>query len=161
MKVLPFRRGKRKVGKEMPRKRLRGNTMALYAAFLVTVGLPLLALGVDFSRVELFRVKLRSATEAACEAYANSLDIAAFRDGEGIKLKNAYHNAYIVFHDAMPQEASFVANETRKDDGGAEKVVIICTAGLSIHPVIPLISNYYISTTATSKTKFSTSPGAQ
>jgi len=130
--------------------------MALYAAFLVTVGLPLLALGVDFSRVELMRVKLRSATEAACQAYANSLDITEFQESGELRFKDATRNAYLVFQGAMSASAAFTAFENRKSDGGATKVVIMCTGGASIRPFIPIVPNYYISTTSTIKTKFTT-----
>jgi hypothetical protein len=130
--------------------------MAIYAGFLVMVGLPMLALGVDFSRVELMRVKLRSATTAACQAYANSLDVSEFQESGELKFENATRNAYLVFQGAMSASAAFTAFETRKSDGGATKVVIMCTGGASIRPFIPVVSNYYISTTSTIKTKFTT-----
>jgi len=96
--------------------------MALYAAFLVTVGLPLLALGVDVSRVELMRVKLRNATEAACQAYANSLDIQAFQLRNELKFTDGYKNAQNVF---FPRFGQFW-NVWR---GGGKKSWHRCTIG--------------------------------
>jgi hypothetical protein len=136
--------------------KFRANSMALYAVFLATVGLPMLALGVDFSRVEMMRVKLRGATEAACQAYANSLDISEFQESGELNFENATRNAYLVFQSTMNAGAAFTAYENRKSDDGATKVVIICTGGVSIRPFIPVVTNYYISTNATIKTKFST-----
>ncbi len=137
-------------------RRLRGNTMAFYAAFLAICGLPLLAVTVDVSRAYLLSVRLRSATEAGCEAYANSLDIEAFKDAEGLRFKNAYTNAYNAFNTTMGSSAGFSAFESRSNSDPQE-VVIVCGGGATLTPLVPLIGHYDITASATAKTKFSTS----
>ena len=126
--------------------------------------MPLLALGVDFSRVELMRVKLRSATTAACQAYANSLDIAKFRDNDELVFTKGSENAGRVFFEALGDGASFVPSEYRdtgKDvplDGVVvRKIVIQCTGTAIVDAMVPFWGNYSITSFASAKTKFSTS----
>jgi hypothetical protein len=150
----------------MGKKKFRANTMALYAAFLVTVGLPLMALGVDVSRVELMRVKLRSATTAACQAYANSLDPQVFIFEDRIEFSQKYPTANDVFNFAMGNSGTFGAVVERnsaadvvidaKTGTTVEKVVIRCFGNGFIRAMIPFLGNYGVSETATVKTKFST-----
>lgn len=138
--------------------------MALYAAFLVTVGLPLLALGVDVSRVELMRVKLRAATTAACQAYANSLDVQAFIFNGKIEISDKEGSAQRVFSGALGKSGTFGAVVERNssadfelpDGTKVEKIVIRCFGTGFVEAMIPFIGNYGISETATVKTKFST-----
>jgi hypothetical protein len=138
--------------------------MALYAAFLVTVGIPLLAMGVDVSRVFVMQVKLRQATEAACEAYANSLDIAKFRDNNELVFTKGRENAGKVFYGAMEAAASISIAEHRdtgKDvalPGGAivRKILIQCTGTAFVDAMVPFWGDYTITATAAAKTKFST-----
>ncbi len=92
--------------------------MALYAAFLVTVGLPLMAVGADVSRYYLTQVQLRNATEAACEAYANSLDIQKFRDSNELVFTKGRTNANLVFHSVLGDNATFIPNENRSTGPG-------------------------------------------
>jgi hypothetical protein len=145
-------------------KRLRGNTMALYAVFLVTVGMPLLMLGVDVSRVELMRVKLRSATEAACQAYANSLDIRKFQFDNELIFTDGYTNASRVFSGALGNSGAFGAVEERGTlspvsvGGGksVETIVIRCFGTGIVEAMIPFIGDYAVAETASAKTKFTT-----
>jgi hypothetical protein len=147
----------------MKRSKRRGSTMALYAMFLVTVGVPLLAVGVDVSRVKYAGLQLVNATQAACQAYANSLDVSAFKKNEGLKFRNGYQNAYRVFFTAMPSSASFIPVEVRKPDparGGAsipaEKVMILCSGSAKVRAILPFFGDYSLSASATAITKFST-----
>jgi hypothetical protein len=140
--------------------------MALYAVFLFTVGMPLLMLGVDVSRVELMRVKLRAATTAACQAYANSLDPHVFIFEDRIEFTQKYPTANDVFTFAMGNSGTFGAVVERnsaadvlidaKTGTMAEKVVIRCFGNGFVSAMIPFLGNYAISETATVKTKFST-----
>lgn len=148
----------------MRRKVLHANTMALYAAFLVTVGIPLLAMGVDASRVQLINVRLRNATQAACQAYANSLDIRAFQFNDELKFTEGRNNANRVFFGAMGSTASFFASENRKtgtgyDIGGGRKVEIVvirCFGSSVVDAVVPFFGDYTVTASASAKTKFST-----
>jgi hypothetical protein len=103
-------------------------------------------------------MQLFTATTAGCQAYANSLDIAKFRDspkGE-VEFKDATKNAYDIFHRAMPSSAAFSAYELRGEGAGLTTKVVRCVGGASIRPIIPIVANYYVSAEAVVKTKFST-----
>jgi hypothetical protein len=136
----------------------------LFAAFLVTVGIPLMAMGVDVSRVYLMNVRLRNATEAACQAYANSLDIRAFQMQNELKFTKGPANAYKVFNGALGDNASFVPVVERHpgegvDIGGGKKVEIIvvrCFGTAFVDAVVPFWGNYTVTSTSSVKTKFST-----
>jgi hypothetical protein len=136
-----------------------------YAAILVTVGMPLLAMGVDVSRVYLMQVRLRHATEAACEAYANSLDIAKFRDNNELVFTKGCENANFVFHSALGDNASFFPRENRETGSGltlstgqvVKTIAIQCTGSAFIDAVVPFWGNYTVTASASAKTKFSTS----
>ena len=138
--------------------------MALYAAFLVTVGIPLLAMGTDVSRVYLMKVRLRNATEAACQAYANSLDIRKFQFDNQLVFTDGIKNSQYVFTKAMGGDATFGAVEERSSAGKAgigggksvETIVIRCFSTGLVDAVVPFWGNYGISETASAKTKFST-----
>jgi hypothetical protein len=161
---MQYRFGKRKVGRGMRKRHLRANSMALYAAFLVTVGMPLLALGVDFSRVELMRVKLRTATQAACQAYANSLDIHEFQFNNRLVFTEGYANANNVFSRALGKSGAFGAVEERgtvppEPIGGGksvETIVIRCYGTGIVKAMIPFVGDYAVGETASAKTKFTT-----
>jgi hypothetical protein len=145
-------------------RKSRANSMALYAVFLVTVGLPLLAVGVDVSRVELMRVKLRNATEAACQAYANSLDIHEFQFDNELVFTEGYANANKVFYLALGRSGAFGAVEERDTvapvtiGGGktVKTIVIRCTGTGFVEAMIPFVGNYAVGETASAKTKFTT-----
>jgi hypothetical protein len=62
--------------------RRSGSTMALYATFLALVGIPLLALNIDVARVYVGKARLRSATQAACQAYSTMLDYKNFQTSD-------------------------------------------------------------------------------
>jgi hypothetical protein len=149
----------------MGRKTLRANTMALYAAFLTTVGIPLLAMGVDVSRVYLMQVRLRHATEAACQAYANSLDIKEFRDNNELVFTDGRKNANYVFYLALGDYASFGAVENRDTGPGhhlsggpvVKTIVLQCFGTAFVDAVVPFFGNYTVTSSASAKTKFSTS----
>jgi hypothetical protein len=139
--------------------------MALYAAFLVTVGMPLLALGVDGSRVMVMKVRLRQATEAACEAYANSLDVHRFIFEDVMVFTEGRKNASRVFSAAIGKSGSFTPVEYRKHAEGqllptghrVEVVVIQCTGTAFVKSIIPIFHDFVITTNAAARTKFSTS----
>jgi hypothetical protein len=144
----------------MRRYRFHANSMAIYAMFLVTVGVPLLALTVDITRYMVAVVELRTATMAGCQAYANSLDIAKFQATGNVEFKSgAYGKASEIFHLAMPASASFFANELKGSDAGPKEKVVRCTGRTSIQPLIPLLENYSASAVIVTKTKFSTQKG--
>ncbi len=58
--------------------RERGNIMAYFAAFLAFVVVPLAALTIDIVRAFYVYTHLQAATDAACEAAAQALDVSTF-----------------------------------------------------------------------------------
>ncbi|GAP06144.1 putative Flp pilus-assembly TadE/G-like [Anaerolinea thermolimosa] len=56
----------------------RGNIMAWFAAFLAFVAVPLAALTIDVVRAFYVYTHLQAATDAACEAAAQALDVSTF-----------------------------------------------------------------------------------
>jgi|FaiFalDrversion3_1042247.scaffolds.fasta_scaffold13028_2 uncharacterized membrane protein len=60
--------------------RERGYSMAWWAVILATVFVPLLALSIDITRLLYVRVRVQAASDAACEAAANTADIPAWRE---------------------------------------------------------------------------------
>ena len=56
----------------------RGNIMAWFTAFLAFVVVPLAALTIDIVRAFYVYTHLQAAADAACEAAAQALDVAAF-----------------------------------------------------------------------------------
>jgi hypothetical protein len=123
-----------------------------------------MAMGVDVSRVYLMKVKLRQATEAACQAYANSLDVHAFIFENKMEFTEGRKNAGEVFSDALGASASFVPVETHQTGTGpvisgheVEIVVIQCYGSAVIDAVVPFFGNYTVTASSAAKTKFSTS----
>lgn len=133
--------------------RKNGATMALYAAFLVLVGLPLLALTVDVSRAFLAAARLRGATEAGCLSYVRSLDTKKFiQNGETFLSGSSVGKAYEVFAPFAPQGSSLEVVPTTKDD----RVVALCTGRYNLDAIIPLIPAYQITATSAAKADFAT-----
>jgi hypothetical protein len=134
-------------------RRARGSTMALYASFLVLVGLPLLGLTVDVSRAYLAAVRLSGATEAGCLAYVRSLDTGKFTgDGETVLSGSAAGNAYQVFLPSAPEGSRLEIAAAEKDG----RIVASCTGRNDFHSLIPLIPVYNISSRSAAKADFAT-----
>jgi hypothetical protein len=130
-----------------------GATMALYASFLVLVGLPLLALTVDVTRAFLAAARLRGATEAGCLSYVRSLNTKKFiQDGETLLSGSATGKAYEVFVPFAPKGSTLEVIPTTKDD----RVVALCTGRFSLNAIIPLIPVFQITATSAAKADFTT-----
>jgi hypothetical protein len=69
----------KKIIKRLSRRYERGYAMAWNAIFLAFVVVPLCVLCVDVVRALYVRTHLQTATDAACEAAANALDLPTFR----------------------------------------------------------------------------------
>jgi hypothetical protein len=110
------------------------------------------------------KVRLRDATEAACEAYANSLDVKEFIFNDALVFTEGGKNARRVFSEAIGGSGSFVPVEYRKPGKGVslpnghtvEVVVIQCYGTAFVKSVIPIFNDFVITTSAAAKTKFST-----
>jgi hypothetical protein len=127
--------------------------MALYASFIVLVGIPLLALTVDIARGYSFNVRLRNATSAACESYVRSLDTKKFVEtGETDLSSEAMGNAYVVFAQSAPRGSSIEVVPTIKNN----RVVALCTGRNSLRPIIFILPSYELKSTAAAKADFAT-----
>jgi hypothetical protein len=132
--------------------------MAFYAAFLVTVGMPLMALTVDASRVMVMKVRLREATQAACQAYGTMLDYKAFQYNEVWKFKNtAMQEAYRAFYLALPSGGSISISATEKSSGIDHIYVVECRGRLIVSALLRVGRSYYnLNQYAQVKVKFAT-----
>jgi hypothetical protein len=127
--------------------------MALYASFLVLVGVPLLALTVDVTRGYFFNVRLRNATSSACESYVRSLNTSLFVEkGETDLSPEAMGNAYEVFAQSAPGGSSLEIVPTLKNG----RVVALCTGRNSMRPIIFILPSYNLSSSAAAKADFAT-----
>jgi hypothetical protein len=108
--------------------RNRGSTMALYATFLALVGIPLLALNVDVARVYVAKARLRSATQAACQAYGGMLDLESFRESGKWQFRgDAMAMAYRIFYQSSPTGASVGITVTEKYIGTKNHLLALKT----------------------------------
>jgi Flp pilus assembly protein TadG len=131
----------------------RGGTMALYAIFIGTVGLGLLALTVDVGRLYSAKARLMSATEAACSAYVRSLDTKWFMDRGKTRLSpSAAGNAYEVFVPSAPEGATLQLSSQVRDD----RVVAVCTGRYETRPIIGIVPMYEIEARSAAKADFAT-----
>jgi hypothetical protein len=142
----------------MARRRYRGNTMALYAMFLVTVGVPILGLAVDMSRGWLYDVQLREATTAFCESYAHSIDIQYFRDNGLFKFRSdAYDTAAQNLARSSPLGAQVAVASKISGMGDNRVVTVWCTGTVWMNPILAIFSGpIKIVENATSKAKMGT-----
>ncbi len=136
--------------------RLRGNSMALYAAFLALVGLPLLALAIDVSHAWFTRLQLIDSVEAACAAFSDNLDLAAYQENGAIRLKPAaWGDGHRFFHESAPPGALLTAMYVRLDPEYHDTLVTTCSARVSVKPMIALgIGSFEFTHTTSGKAKF-------
>jgi hypothetical protein len=113
--------------------------MALYASFLALVGVPLMMLCVDVARAYIARVRLVNATEAACTAYAHTLDIEEFKIfGRTKPATNALSEGWYIFTVAAPAGASFSPSaKTLKniDNPSQELLEVKCRSSYTFHGI--------------------------
>jgi hypothetical protein len=152
---------KRGVVKRMHRNRYarrNGSTMALYATFLALVGIPLLALNIDVARVYVGKARLRSATQAACQAYGTMLDYKAFQYDEVWKFKEtAMQEAYTAFYLALPSGGSISITATEKSSGLNHIYLVECRGRLIVSALLWVGRSYYnLNQYAQVKVKFAT-----
>jgi hypothetical protein len=142
-------------------RRYRGATMALYAMFIAFVGLPLLGVTVDVTRVWLKKAELANAVEAACSAYVNTPDAEAFTRGEGIKLgTEARGEGSRLFGYNMPKGGALTSMDFEVKDEGAGHIIVIatCSGRASIRPIIFAgVASFEVVKTVTIKSKYGTS----
>jgi hypothetical protein len=132
--------------------------MALYATFLALVGIPLLALNIDVARVYVGKARLRSATQAACQAYGGMLDYEFFQGSNGWRFKgDAMGMAYNVFFTSM-RSGSISINAVQKNVGTDDQFYLVeCRGSSIVSPLMWVGVSFYNQTQYVQvKTKFST-----
>jgi hypothetical protein len=119
------------------RRRYRGGSMAFYGVFLVTCGLPFMALSLNLSQYWAMRVKLQTATDAACAAYAQYPDIEEYIEKGEIKFgSEASGGALQAFTQTMRGKGSVRIWIGPSQDEGVP--VVYCQGTAVIDPIIDL-----------------------
>jgi hypothetical protein len=138
-------------------RRARGNTMALYAAFILFVGVPLMAFTVDVSRLRAAQVKLMAATEAGCAAYANSVNADVWITGGQYQFaSNAQVSAVSVFYLTAPPNSWL---NIAPDIGNGLPMQAHCIGGTTVYPFIDMgIGEYHATAYADSKSAWASNP---
>ena len=139
----------------------RGASMALYAVFIATVGVPLLAATVDLSRVWVKKAELANAVEAACSAYANTPDAKVFLEqGRTVLGAEARSEGMRLFGYNMPEGGALTGmTYAMEESAGLAQVTATCSGSASIRPVIFAgIYSFELRKTVTVKAKYGT-PG--
>lgn len=140
------------------RKRIHGSTMALYATFLALVGIPLLALNIDVARVYVAKARLRSATQAACQAYGGMLDRDYFRNYGRWRFKgDAMGMAYTVFFSSMRSGSISIKASMKNVSAPDQYFLVECRGSAVVSPILWVGISFYNQTQyAQVKAKFST-----
>jgi hypothetical protein len=140
----------------MVMRRARGSTMAFYAMFILMVGVPLMALTLDIGRVRRATVKLGNATEAACAAYANMMDVAAWQNGVHQFAPGAEAHARSFFYWSAPPNAGIGFTPIIVE---GHPMQVQCRASAFVVPFIDLgLGNYSVSVTADAKADWISGP---
>ena len=138
-----------------------GQSLAMVAAFMLFVGLPLLALVIDGTRLYRVRSLLQVATDAACEdAAVTAPDFAYYKETGETRFGNIYEakaNAALTF-----QQTLSPGGKTALDVESLSLLVIPdystnrmnCTSSVDV-PLIMLPQIIAVSATSTSTIRFS------
>jgi hypothetical protein len=121
------------------RRDRRADVWAFIAVALVFIGMPLASLTVDVVRGMYVRTHLQVASDAACQAAADALDVPVFRE-TGVRQINASlarSQASSVFYATLP-DASKVGFSPSLAIGFQSSTVVHCLAAASIAHLIPL-----------------------
>jgi hypothetical protein len=117
----------------------RADVWAFIAVALVFIGMPLASLTVDVVRGMYVRTHLQVASDAACQAAADALDVPVFRE-TGVRQINASlarYQASSVFYGTLP-DASKVGFTPSLSIGFLSSTIVRCRATASVAHLIPL-----------------------
>jgi hypothetical protein len=117
----------------------RADVWAFIAVALVFIGMPLASLTVDVVRGMYVRTHLQVASDAACQAAADALDVPVFRE-TGVRQINASlarYQASSVFYGTLP-DASKVGFTPSLSIGFRSSTVVHCLATARVAHLIPL-----------------------
>lgn len=139
------------------RRSERGDVMAWFAMLILLVGVPLASLSIDITRLMYVRTHLQAASDAACQAAADALDVRAFRDSGTARIEPGLARS----------QASQVFSATVADAGRVQfspslslsllsPLVVRCSATASVVPMIPITPALTVRVTTTSELRVST-----
>ena len=110
--------------------------MALYAAFILFVGVPLMGFACDIGRLRAAQAKLSVAAEAGCAAYANLVNADVWSTGGNAEFNpNAQTAAMGAFYNTAPPGSTLFISPSH---GAGDLLKAHCTARTTIHPFIDL-----------------------
>lgn len=126
----------------MPRRSEKGMSLAWFAVVLLVLGMPLASLSIDITRLMYVRGHLQTATDAACQAAADALDVRAFRD-QGVRRIDAGR---------ARAQAGQVFGATLSDSGRVRfsaslsvslsgPTIANCSSSATVEPLIPISPN--------------------
>ena len=117
----------------------RADTMAWVAVIVIFLALPLSSLTIDLVRGMYVRTHLQAASDAACQAAADALDVPTFRSTgvRQIKPSLARSQAAAVFS-ATLGDAAGVRFAPSLAIGFLSPTVVYCRATASVDRIIPL-----------------------
>jgi hypothetical protein len=131
-------------------RRTRGNTMAFYAAFILFVGVPLMALTWDIGRLRAAQAKLSVAAEAGCAAYVSLANADAWSSGGSAQFNpNGQVAALGAFYNTAPPESTLFITPLK---GAGDLLKAHCTARTTVHPFIDIgLGDYHATVYADAK----------
>jgi uncharacterized membrane protein len=119
-----------------------GYSMALYAVLLAVVGIPLMSLSIDITRLMYARTHLQAAVDAACEAGAQALDVPTFLQtglrqiDYGVAVGNASREFYsTVSSTSLMREGAHLTGVWLVSPTSLE-----CTGVVQVSPMVPLLT---------------------
>jgi hypothetical protein len=138
-------------------RRTHGNTMALYAAFILFVGVPLMALTWDIGRLRAAQAKLSVAAEAGCAAYVSLADADTWITGGEARFNpNAQTASLVAFSNTAPPESTLFITPLK---GAGDLLKAHCTARTTVHPLIDVgLGDYHAMVYADAKADWVSGP---
>jgi hypothetical protein len=138
------------------RRKERGVAMALYAAFIALVGVPLLGATVDLTQVWLKKAELANAVEAACSAYVGAPDLWAFKNRGELELgAEARAEGYRFFGYNIPEGGELTEMTYYPSDQNDYTYIARCSGHMSVRPIILAgLVSFELRKTVTVKVKF-------
>ena len=141
------------------RRDRRGDVWAFISVAILFIGMPLASLTVDVVRGMYVRTHLQVASDAACQAAADALDVPVFRE-TGVRQINfslARSQAASVFYGTLP-DASKVGFSPSLAIGFPSSTVVHCQATASVAHIIPLTPPMTAMVETTSQMRVVTNP---
>lgn len=120
---------------------LGGYSMAMYAILLAVVGIPLMSLSIDITRLMYARTHLQAAVDAACEAGAQALDVPTFlqKGVQQIDYGVATQNAVREFTSTVSSPALIREGAHLTNIWLVSPTALGCTGFVRVDPIIPLL----------------------